>query len=169
MSIWNQWCAHRQTEDGEVIPSIESELKSEDLAKYMSGFIFELRNKDGKEFPPNSLHHIVCGIQRNLGHNFKSTIDVFKDPAFLEFRICLDAEMKRLQQEGLGSRTRKAEPLTIEDEELLWSKGLLGKHSPQALLDTIIFMNGLYFALRSGKEHRQLRGEPCQIIVHERD
>ena len=28
-------------------------------------------------------------------------------------------------------------------------------------------MNGVYFALRSGSEHRQLRSEPCQIQVIE--
>ncbi len=92
----------------------------------------------------------------------KSSIDIFNDEVFSDLRACLDAEMKRLQQEGLGSASRKAEPLTEEEEELL------GKHSPQTLLDTIIFMNGVYRALRSGKEHRQLRANPCQIAIHER-
>ena len=32
----------------------------------------------------------------------------------------------------------------------------------------MLFMNGLYFALRSGQEHRQLRFNPCQIRLHER-
>ena len=39
----------------------------------------------------------------------------------------------------------------------------------QSLLATIIFVCGLFFALRSGKEHRQLRREPCQIQLMETD
>ena len=67
--------------------------------------------------------------------------------------------MKRLQRVGLGSRRRKAEPLTSAEEDILWEK---------SLVDTILVMNGLYFALRSGAEHRQLRSNPCQIKVIEK-
>ena len=53
--------------------------------------------------------------------------------------------MKRLQASGVGSKKKQAEPLSHEDVELLWSKKLLGDAIPQSLLDTIVFMNGLFF------------------------
>ena len=167
IGVWREWRDHRLTEYGDDIPPIE-QLTPSDLAANLSRFIFEVRKKNGEEFPPKTLHHIVCGIQRYFRMNVDSSIDFFKDSEFADFRICLDSEMKRLQRAGHGSKTRKAEPLTTEEEELLWTKGLLGKGSPQALVDTMLVMNGIYFALRSGSEHRQLRGDPCQITLYER-
>ena len=76
--------------------------------------------------------------------------------------------MKRLQSNGIGSTHKQAEPITVEEEELMWESKVLGDHCPQSLLNTMIYMNGLYFALRSGEEHRSLRRSPCQIEVVER-
>ena len=76
--------------------------------------------------------------------------------------------MKRLQSLGIGSKKKQAEVLTEADEDLLWAKGLLGGKTPKMLLDTVVFYNGLYFALCSGREHRQLRHSPCQIEVVEK-
>ena len=76
--------------------------------------------------------------------------------------------MKCLQSKGLGSKKRQAKPLS-QEEEVLWQKGLLGDKGPQTLLDTIVFCNGLHFALRSGREHRQLRLRPSQIEIIEKE
>lgn len=168
IGVWNHWCDHRCAVHGDNIPPIEQLSMQQQLAMHLCSFVFEVRKKTGEEFPPKSLHHIVSGIQRHLCMSGNSSIDIYKDSEFAEFRVCLDAEMKRLQSAGCDSETRKAEPLTEEEEEIPWQKGLLGKNTPQALVDTILVMNGLYFALRSGKEHRQLRADPCQVIVHER-
>ena len=39
--------------------------------------------------------------------------------------------MKRLQREGVGAKKRQAEVLTEANEELMWSKGLLGDATPE--------------------------------------
>ena len=84
-------------------------------------------------------------------------VDFFKDKGFSKFFNVLDSELKRLQVVGFGAGQRKAEVISYEDEELIWEKGILGDDNPKSLLNTMLFMNGLYFALRGGKEHRQLR------------
>ena len=134
----------------------------------MSRFILEVRKRDGNVYTPNTLHHITAGVMRHLRWNGRPDIDFFRDSQYSDFRQSLDAEMKRLQSLGIGSKKKQAEVLTEADEDLLWAKGLLGGKTPKMLLDTVVFYNGLYFALRSGREHRQLRHSPCQIEVVEK-
>jgi hypothetical protein len=100
---------------------------------------------------------------RFLRWNGSPSIDFFKDAEFADFRCTLDGEMKRLQSQGIGSKKKQAEPITGQEEELLWEKGLLGDATPQSLLDTIVYMNGLYIAVCSGSEHRILRLSRPQI------
>lgn len=45
----------------------------------------------------------------------------------------------------------------MEQEEKLWSLNLLGDVSPSVLLSTIVFLIGKNVALRSGREHRNLK------------
>jgi hypothetical protein len=44
--------------------------------------------------------------------------------------------MKRSQSTGIGVRRHQAEPITIEEENML-GRGLLGDHTPKVLLDTM--------------------------------
>ena len=161
--IWDAWASNRNSS----VPLL-SEMDPPKLSYWMERFALEIRKVNGEEYQPNTLHHIVCGIMRYVRINVRESIDFFKDAEFAGFRGVLDAEMKRLQSKGLGSSHKQAEPLTMEDEELLWEKKILGDHIPESLLNTMIYMNGLYFALRSGDEHRNIRHNPCQIQVIER-
>lgn len=166
--LWNQWKRYRNgTTTNEKVPEELTAMEKEAVQYWLSRFILEVRKKDGSEYPANSLHHICCGLMRHLRQNGQPEIDFFRDPTFSNFRATLDSEMKRIQSKGIGSKKRQAEPLTEEEEELLWKSGQLGHHSPQALVDTMFFMCGIYIALRSGQEHGNLRFQPSQIELIE--
>ena len=44
----------------------------------------------------------------------------------------------------------------MQKEDFLWKTGILGSGNPHSMIDTLIFLMGLNFALRSGDEHRNL-------------
>ena len=164
--LWEDWRAHRQlTTSVRIGPILQ--LTTSELEHWMTKFILEARKRDGSEYTPNTLHHITAGIMRHIRWNGQPSIDFFKGSEFSEFRASLDSEMKRLQGLGIGTTKKQAEIISEAEEEILWEKGLLGDGTPKSLLNTIIFYNGLYFALRSGKEHRQLRFSSYQIKVIE--
>jgi len=50
-----------------------------------------------------------------------------------------------------------------------WALKLLGSHSPQVLLDTMVFLIGNNFSLRSGKEHRSLQFNQLTLYSSAKD
>ena len=87
--------------------------------------------------------------------------------SFSTFRATLDSELKRLNATGKYIEKHQAQPITASDVDVLWNLCLLGDHSPQVLLDTMVYLICLYFALRSGNEHRRLRHYPSQLQLVE--
>ena len=114
---------------------------------------------NGQPYPGKTLYDIVVCLQFHLetmGFCYK----LLNDDVFKEIKWSLDNIMKLRTSQGIGVSVRKAEILTQSDEEYLWSLGLLGRFSPEVLLNTVIFMVGKGFALRAGKEHQVLRSPP---------
>ncbi|XP_046367712.2 transcriptional regulator QRICH1-like [Haliotis rufescens] len=65
--------------------------------------------------------------------------------------------MKKLAARGIGIVKRKADIISCEQEDILWDKGILGDDTPQKLLDTLLYLNGISFCLRRGEEHHSLK------------
>ena len=72
--------------------------------------------------------------------------------------------MKNLTRSGLGITVKQAKPILEDEEDILWSKGLLGDSDPKTLVNTLVFLFGKYFALRSGEEHRSLSLAQLEVV-----
>ena len=64
--------------------------------------------------------------------------------------------MKGNESAGVGLTRKQGEVITLREEEQLLEKGVFGDSQPQQLLDTLVYLFGIHFALRGGNEHRSL-------------
>ena len=136
VNIWKAWSAQRRQaytsfSHWPVHPLIATHSQ---LDYWLSKFTAETRKSTGDQYPPNTLYAICCGLMRYIREQ-RPNINFFADPEFATFRKTLDGEMKRLCSLGLGVKKKQAEPITVDDETLLWDKGQLGDHSPHDLPD----------------------------------
>ena len=87
--------------------------------------------------------------------------------SFKKLRNVLDNVMKQRTASGLGVRVSSS-VISLEQENVMFQNGILGGDNPKMLLNTVIYMMGLHFALRGGVEHSRLRrqGFDAQITVN---
>jgi hypothetical protein len=137
-------------------------MSDEDLCFALCRFVVEVRKVDGSLYPPKTVRQLVLLIQMYLNNNGRS-VRFLGDNEFLSVQNAVDNVMKRGAEHGLGLNVKQAKVISVQQEDILWEKGLLGSHSPKVLLDTMVFLIGLQFALRSGDEHRNLSRDQLQV------
>ena len=140
-----------------------------DLCYSLSRFVRKVRRIDGKEYLPNTIHELVVMVQMYLQEN-SINWKLLDDPEFSALRNVVDNTMKQKHSEGLGVR-KSAEIISLDQENVLFEKGVLGQDSPLQLLCMVIYMLGMHCALCGGIEHNNLRRPGCnpQIIVEKYD
>ena len=166
-TIWKNWKENRSKLNAEIPLELEG-ITNEQLNHWLSRFIMEVRNHNGDPYTGGTLYAICSGIQRFVREERTVSqgeqVDIYKDPKFSFFRSTFDSVLKDLHQKGIGNTKKQAEVISFELEEEMWHNGLLGSDEPQKLLDTLVFGFGLNFALRSGKEHRNLRPDMIELV-----
>jgi hypothetical protein len=165
VNVWKEWSDHHRKLNVYDSPAHLLILAKQpwEFNRWLCRFVLEVRRKDGNEYPPNTLHQLCCGILRYV-REIDPELDIYKQPSFSGFQKTLDSEMKRLRACGKGSTIKRAEPITLDEENSLWDQNILDEHSPKALIDTMVYMCGLYFALRSESEHRQLKNSDIEVV-----
>ncbi len=159
MSVFRSWC------DARSINEPTEKLSSDMLADLLRRFVMEARRQDETPYPPATLMQIVAGIQRYFRENGQPSLTVFgdKDPRFARTRGSLDARMKTLTKEGVGTESKQAQPLTKEQEEKLWSLSIFSLNTGWGLTYIVFWYNCKLFGLRGGDEHRSLVREQFEI------
>lgn len=160
VKVFKEWLSERQKNglvNGlHVFKDLESMSQSE-LNSQLPFFFFEVRKMNGEYYPSNSLRDIFQGIGYYLNQILGKPYKLFSDKEFGDSRNALDASMKCANKAGIKpSGNGSASPISHEQEELMWSRNVLGHETPKQLINTIFFLAGKYFALRGGKEHREL-------------
>ena len=69
----------------------------------------------------------------------------------------MDNHIRALSKEGKISPREKPQPISQEEEDLLWKKGILGDDTPVKLSNTLVYLLGVNFALCAAEEHKRLK------------
>ena len=147
-------------------------VEKEGLISALCKFIPEvMKVRDGTDYPGKTLYELVVSIQKYLNNNGKPW-KLIEGPEFVEVRTVLDNVMKERAIQNLGMVRKQAQFMSLNFENSLWEKGLLGEETPDKLRETVLFLLGMNLLLRAGDEHYDLRrdsaSKPSQLSF-ERD
>ncbi len=168
LNLYDEWSKQRRVTESDsqhiLLPQVHqlANASVESLNYWFGKFIFELRKKDGTRYPRDSLVAVTAGLNAYFKSK-KRYLNLFKDDCFASYRDILDLACKESSQ-TLPLRRRQADIITETEEESMWQKNVLGSDTPVKLIYTLLYLNGLHFALRSGQEHRILTTDQLIII-----
>ena len=140
-------------------------MTNDELAYCLSRFVVEVRKTTGENYPSETIYELVICIQLYLSMHGRE-VRLLQEGVFSILKNTVDTRMKELAAAGHRAPRKQAAIITKEEEEAMWSNGVLGDDTPQKLVDTLLYLIGLHFALRAGEEHRNLRFENSQLSVH---
>ena len=97
-----------------------------ELDSVLARFFLSIRKPDLTEYKPESIKSKQLSISRYL-KEWKYSYDIMMGPQFSHSRQCVFSKKKKLKQEGLGNKKRKADPFTEAEVQQLYFCGLLGR------------------------------------------
>ena len=167
---YNEWRNQRliNNNDNDAGDVLNSDLNAPDGLTKMSFknalcmFIPEVtKMRDGSDYPGKTLYEMVTSIQKYL-HEKKVYWKLLDDPQFTEVCTVLDNVMKERAEANIGLITKQAQFISLEHENDMWEKGILGEETPDKLRSTVLFLLGIHCGLRAGDEHYALCRESSQ-------
>ncbi|KAM6137389.1 activating transcription factor 7-interacting protein 1 isoform 2-T2 [Pterocles gutturalis] len=136
-------------------PSFELVPVSE-LNDILREFYYTIRNHDGNTYSVASYKSMRAGLNRHLKMPpFNRQICLMKDKEFASANMVFVSVLKMLRMQG-KDETRHHPPIAAEDLRKIKQSGVLGLHSPLALVNKVWFDLQLHFAKRGREILRDL-------------
>ena len=121
------------------------------LDNYLCKFAISVRQKNGNEYEPSYLRGMFGSFERYLRRH-RYSVSLIKGHEFSRSKEVLKCKQKNLKKQGKGNLPNRADAVSDEEINILFEKGCLGTSSPNALLNTIWYLNTLHVGIRGGGE-----------------
>jgi hypothetical protein len=132
------------------------QIPDNELNTIICKLIINVRQRDGSEYEPIIVKGIVASIDRYLRpNNYGNSMK--KGDAFDQARRVLTAKTMDLKQMGKGNEPNKAQPLTDDEVDKLYTTGKMRMHNPDALLRMLWIQNTVHFGMRTVTEHVNMK------------
>ena len=160
---YNEWREMRLEEPNCDLRILESDINNlravsqDDFEFSLIRFICEVKKTRCEgDYPWNTLYQLVCALQNHLRKQEIAWKLVHGDQ-FQKFNRELDMVMQERAVMALGTVRKQAQVISLDYENQLWMKGVLGEDHPDKLRNTVLYLLGVNLALRAGDEHYALR------------
>ncbi|KAM4670831.1 activating transcription factor 7-interacting protein 1 isoform 5-T9 [Amazona ochrocephala] len=149
-NLLKQWLAKNGKD-----PSFELVPVSE-LNDILREFYYTIRNHDGNTYSVASYKSMRAGLNRHLKMPpYNRQICLMKDKEFASANMVFVSVLKMLRMQG-KDETHHHPPIAAEDLRKIKESGVLGLHSPLALVNKVWFDLQLHFAKRGREILRDL-------------
>ncbi|XP_074395583.1 activating transcription factor 7-interacting protein 1 isoform X5 [Zonotrichia albicollis] len=149
-NLLKQWLAKNGKD-----PSFELVPVSE-LNDILREFYYTIRNHDGNTYSVASYKSMRAGLNRHLKMPpYNCQICLMKDKEFASANMVFVSVLKMLRMQG-KDETHHHPPIAAEDLRKIKQSGVLGLHSPLALVNKVWFDLQLHFAKRGREILRDL-------------
>ena len=117
-----------------IIPIIVdwNNTTKDELNFSLSRFICEIKKQYSEEYHRDTLYELVICLQ--LHFELQGTLYKFlSNLLFLELKNTLDRKMQGHARAEVGTNKKQTQPITVEEEQIIWQKNVLGSSKPSQL------------------------------------
>ena len=165
-NVYKKWAEARNKEFTDFVPeNVEfkhvpnlEDLSVNEINYWFSRLALEVRKVDGGEYKHEVLYSLFCGLNRSIQVKHPA-LSIFNSPELKPLQQALDGRLKELQASQKPVKKR-ADAVSVT----VWNTGVLGTDSPDSVINTLLFLTGKLFALRGGKEQRELMHDQFEFV-----